>query len=400
MIRLWFIIGVCLCETVVRIRLGNGSVRRVFGNGLSQVRSAVSIDANEPIFLDEACSVQAEEDVCLSHGSMLYLRSKKSNERANRTSRWDPYPKFALKKNPRMNKRVINMAQFDMHEITKPQARVCTEARVGAVFERLFDMKDEVYYVYGRRDTKDGIILCETFATPMHHDIATALGLQCVGYAVIGNLTASHIVASAFIQLETMRTSLLLSGSSFPFVLLVASQSNNQTALEAFEVSEHLIQIAAEGGLRTQIHQHDNNLIHFSKSVKLQHQPPTETLEAEWLYQPVPIVQHENTFFVQADHPPYQATKKAIDNILVNILVNEKSTEAQIRRLPDFLLLNRFRALITKRDFQTFLTFLRDRYEASLASSLKISTKKLSIPSSISTILRLAKTKLISTTSS
>ena len=354
-------------EFVVRVRLGNGAMRRVAASTAASLRREAKLSDGERLYLDEACTEVLEEnddrDLAESfpRGSVFYARRRKSPpktvvESEEKETHYDPYPEFRLdsskKKHPhpRLKARVSRMEDVEesYREILAPESLVCTQAQVASMFAKASDKA----LAFGKREGTT--VICEAFGHEKEADVAKKLGLSTIGCVVraedkSAKPTASAVIFAAKTQCAIMRSQNISGGQKFPFVLLMAADDGS--ALEAYEVSEQLVQLVSED-----IVFENNDLLSVKDAVVKVQGKLTESFDAEWVYKPVPIVGLSKKDFFS------MTPTKNIDAFLrQHVLPKKKQPERLLTSLADFRVLLRLRELLTPKDFDILCDVLKRR---------------------------------------
>jgi len=347
----------------------------VVAEDASTVRRLAGLSPNEPLFADAACT-QRVDDRNLPRGVYVTKQAPSASPPPQQDDEcFDPYPERALRNKKRgplqKRKRVATLRDVAdaLHEIKAPEEAVVAEARVvretfARVSEREFSL------VFGSRSRGRGRrpkkseeddkqkVLCEAFGGEAELEIAETLGLEQVGCATVckdAKPGAAALVAAARSQLEAMRR--LGRQRTFPFVLLVASEDGS--ALEAFEVSEQLVQLVAENKIQEEpdvVESDDASSIHTAGGPVLVEGLRRYSFDPEWVYRPVPIIGCDGDFFSAGFHDD------DVDGYLRRrVLGNKKKPKDLVAAFTDLRVLVRLKGLLTPRDFTTLCDVLRKR---------------------------------------
>lgn len=329
---------VVAAEIVVRVRLANGAISKVRAATVDDVRREAGTD--DALYLDEACAVPVDDaatldDLGVTHGALLYAkRAVVARPRA-----FDPYPALS-----RRRKRIARVTSFDelstdLHEINRPTERVCDTAFVPESVE-----PDRL--IFG--SSADQNVDCKAFVTPERAQLASKLGLDPVGCTFRGPMTAECVRRAARLQAQAMES--LGATGTFPFAIVVVTDDRD-VEVEVFEVSEHFVQMTAEGLV------HDGgDRISVSRDVVVAG-GLTRTFEAEWVYAPVPV--RPSSSLVQAPLDNTGDDRAVVRRAIEDHLHNERGLA---ERLCDVELLSRLEGLVTRAVFDQVCDIVRDRW--------------------------------------
>ena len=367
------------CDSeVVRLRLGNGSTRRIDASDAASLRAKAGLPKTEPLFLDGA--PLKDGALTCKKGTVISVAPVQP-ERVPEEVRFDPYPALARRRTKKMKKFVATIKDVEerSHDI-KTAEKICDEARVDSTFDQVYTR--EYSLIFGRRE-KHGVV-CEAFGGDSEAEILVQkLGLEIVGCAITqkeATPTAAAIVAAAVTQFETMRD-LQQRGPNWPFVVLVATDDG--TGLEAYEVSEHLVQLVAEGI----VDDSSDDLITTSVPVRVEGDLTT-SFHPEWVYRPVPVIGQTSNFFTAA--PSASASSKQVDAALRKVLQTSKQDPSKLLTdLTNVPFLVRLRSLMATRDFDTLCTVLKQRRAAPPTDRNRIL-----LPRSFAPVIQLLTSKL------
>lgn len=340
-------------DLILRVRLGNGTVRRVNVGSAdwSLERLGTEAGAAGPLYRDAARTVAFDQATTvaaagLRHGDIVYAPVA---ARAARDD-WEPYPALS-KRRRRRTKRISTLDDLaaDVHAVDAEEGRVCSEARVDRGTIDALEASGAIEgLVYGIR-TRDSVV-CEVFARS-EEPLAARLGLEVVGCAAkAGQVDARLVVKAARRQLEAMRGAAGSSGGPFPFVLLLVSGQDDLN-VEAFEVSPTLVQMAAEDLLV----EPTEDVVRLKRPA-LVAKSQSSALDPAWVYRPVPIVSEASAFAV---HPVAPGDDRAVVRRALKPLLDDRI--ALTARCCDFALLLRLQRLLTTTDFDTLARVVRTR---------------------------------------
>lgn len=324
----------CDCETV-RLRLGNGSVRKIKAKSVDEVVR----EAGCSVFRDAKCTEALEGSSPLSeagicHGDMVYADTKRKKKKE---LAFDPYPRLSRRNRRQQSSRVTTLKDLSAgyHELGDKRDLVCREARVSDV--------QGVGYAFGIR--RDDVVECYAISRGSAW-LARKLGLEVVGYAFEADkIDAAIAKEAATAQLKAMKDS-QTHAKKFPFVTLLWSRDENGgLGLEAFEIAETFVQMVAEDVVKDD----KDGEITLSKPAMIGREEKKQ-FDPAWTYLPLPIVAGESKFLYGEDED--------LSTALTPLL---KDTNALVNRCLDFNLLLRLSKLLTASDFDSLCAMVKGR---------------------------------------